>query len=182
MEEKLTQIKINGNAVKALVQAFTEDDRFILKNTYQMWIGLCKIAKKLKWRYINFPEGLSESLFCLEFESVRVVKVAGKESGSFDTYNLKMCRREQVKASSAEEDLTSFGPASVWDDLYFLDFHRMDWTFDVYQIPNDLVYNQKVNKNQTFKDQQKQKRRPRFSIKKEIILRNRIKPIKTCRI
>ena len=37
----------------------------------------------------------------------------------------------------------------------------------------------KVNKNQTFKEQQIQKRRPRFSIFKEIIQKNGLKPVKT---
>ena len=51
--------------------------------------------------------------------------------------------------------------------------------FDIYLIKNQLIYSHKVNSAQTFKDQQLQKRRPRFSIFKELILKNNIKPVKT---
>jgi len=82
-------------------------------------------------------------------------------------------------------DLTSFGPTSEWDELYFLDFYRegnWDGTFDIYKIPNELIYNHKVNQHQTMKEQQLEKRRPRFSIYKEIILSNGMTPIKTGRL
>jgi len=35
----------------------------------------------------------------------------------------------------------------------------------------------KVNKNQTFKQQQKQGRRPRFSITKDVVIKTKLKPI-----
>ncbi|MBU1890158.1 Bsp6I family type II restriction endonuclease, partial [Patescibacteria group bacterium] len=75
---------------------------------------------------------------------------------------------------------TSFGPRSKWDDLYFLDFYnggKVDGLFDIYKIPNNLIYENKVNKKQTLKDQQDEKRRPRLCIKKEIIANYKIKPI-----
>lgn len=51
--------------------------------------------------------------------------------------------------------------------------------FDIYLIENHYIYNHRVNKNQTFKEQQNEKRRPRFSIFTEIIQKNNLKPIKT---
>ena len=50
--------------------------------------------------------------------------------------------------------------------------------FHFYIDLNDKIYNHKVNANQTFMDQQKQGRRPRFSIYSEIIVENGLKPIK----
>ena len=98
---------------------------------------------------------------------------------SFSGANTKTRYKEDL---SVLPDLTSFGPKSVWDDLYFVDFYRKgkwDGLFDIYHIENQLIYNHKVNSNETFKDQQLQKRRPRFSIFKELIIKNNIKPTKT---
>ncbi|HOR52797.1 MAG TPA: Bsp6I family type II restriction endonuclease [Candidatus Pacearchaeota archaeon] len=90
-----------------------------------------------------------------------------------------------IKATSVSDDLTSFGPNSVWDDIYWLDFYkegRFDGSFDVYRIPNELIYEHKVNKGQTMKEQQEQMRRPRMRIRAEIITPNNLKPIKTCKL
>ena len=85
----------------------------------------------------------------------------GSGSVSFDTINLETGEREQIKASSIESDLSSFGPKSEWDKLYFMSFYKkgkLDGTFDVYEIPNKLIYKNKVNNNQTMELQQKEKR------------------------
>ena len=78
------------------------------------------------------------------------------------------------------DNLTSFGPNSVWDELYFVHFFpnkKYDGSYSIFKIENDLIYNHKVNATQTMRDQQKQDRRPRFSIIKEIIIPNKIKPV-----
>ncbi len=93
---------------------------------------------------------------------------------------MKTNKAQQIKACSIDNDLTSFGPKSKWDDLYFVDFYndgKVDGKFDVYLIPNKYIKNQSLNKNETFTDQQEQKRRPRFGIKKEIITKYKIKPL-----
>jgi hypothetical protein len=129
------------------------------------------------------PEGLSEVAFCLWSGSARYIKIKGAKkgiAGSFDTFDLRKNKAQQIKACSIEKDLTSFGPKSKWDDLYFLDFYnngKADGFFDVYLIPNKYIGKQSLNKKETFADQQKQKRRPRFGIKKEIINRYKIKPL-----
>lgn len=87
----------------------------------------------------------------------------------------------EIKATSIGNDLTSFGPLSEWDDLYFIDFYNngtLDGTFTVYLIPDDLIYSNQVNSGQTMKQQQKQKRRPRMSMK-DIIEKHNIKPLAT---
>lgn len=53
-----------------------------------------------------------------------------------------------------------------------------DGTFDIYLIPNELIYNNKQNENETFVDQQKDGKRPRLHIR-ELIKDNNIKPIGT---
>ena len=45
------------------------------------------------------------------------------------------------------------------------------------QSKNELIYTHKVNSNQTFRDQQEQGRRPRFSIMKDIIEPHNLNPV-----
>lgn len=150
------------------------------KEVFDSWRGLKMSMRDYKSREPNFPEGLSEVAFCLWSESSRFISAHNLSNTSFDTFNKKTKRAEQIKACSVEVDLTSFGPKSKWDDLYFLDFYNrglVDGRFDIYKIPNSLIYESKVNKNQIFKDQQEEGRRPRLSIKKQIIAENKLSPI-----
>lgn len=86
--------------------------------------------------------------------------------------------RIQVKASSVASDLTTFGPRSEWDELFFLDFSASDGSFKVYKIEPDWIYKHMVNKKQSFSAQQEQGRRPRFSIIENIIKPRKLKPVK----
>ena len=162
--EKKT-ITVFGEKVNATLQIFEEEDRNILHNMWNAWITLKNMLQSYGGRSPNLPEVLSEGAWCLYSGSVRLI-----EPTSADTYNLQRQEAEQIKASSVKEDLTSFGPNSKWDRLYFLDFSRLDGTFDAYEIPTELVYSQVLNKknNKTFRDQQLQGRRPRLSLKKLI--------------
>tara|TARA_Y100001970_G_C14092199_1_gene780652 strand:+ start:167 stop:730 length:564 start_codon:yes stop_codon:yes gene_type:complete len=165
--------------------SFNPKDKLELLNIYNNWVNLSTQLRNIGARGINLPEGLSESAFCIEMDCIRVVGSIPKANSSWDCYNLNTKKRIQVKACSVLPDLTSFGPSSQWDELYFVDFYnegKWDGTFNIYKIENNLIYSHKVNANQTFRDQQLQKRRPRFSIYKEIILRNDISPIKECNL
>ena len=158
-------ITVFGEKVNAKIQIFEEKDRNIMRNMWNAWITLKNLLQTYEGRSPNLPEVLSEGAWCLYSGSVRLI-----EPTSADTYNLQKQEAEQIKASSVEEDLTSFGPNSRWDRLYFLDFSRLDGSFDAYEIPTELVYSQVLNKknNKTFRDQQLQGRRPRLSLKKLI--------------
>lgn len=175
--------KIFGQECKAEFMEFNKKDGKEWKKIFDIWKELKLGLRNYKSREPNMPEGLSEVAFCLWSGSVRYIKIKSPKrgiAGSFDTFNIYKNRAEQIKACSIENDLTSFGPKSKWDDLYFLDFYnegKVDGYFDIYLIPNKYIINQNLNKEQNFIDQQKQKRRPRFGIKKEIILKYKIKPI-----
>lgn len=178
MKKELTELIINEKRYEAEVEIVEKSDAKNLIEMYNIWNKLSTMLNEYGCRRINFPE-LSELIFCLIYDCWRVNNVSGIEHSSFDCYNPKTKSRIQVKATSVENDLTSFGPKSIWDELYFMDFFpnkKYDGCFDVYLIPNDPVYNYQINKNETFKDQQKQGRRPRFSIK-NLIKELNIKPI-----
>lgn len=162
------------------IMDFSKIDGKRWKEIFDTWRNLKMGLREYNSREPNFPEGLSEVAFCLWSGSSRFISAKGLSNTSFDTFNTKTKRAEQIKACSVENDLTSFGPKSKWDDLYFLDFYndgKVDGKFDVYKIPSNYIYENKVNKNQTLKDQQNEKRRPRFCIKKDIIKKNKIQPI-----
>jgi len=173
-------VKTKNGAMEIEVAYFDSHDAKVFKRLFDVWVklnnGLGKYGRKT-----NIPEVLSEGMFCIFSKSAKCQrKLKGKGSVSFDTINLKTGEREQIKASSIKSDLSSFGPKSEWDRLYFMSFYNNgnpDGTFDVYKIPNKLIYENKVNKGQTMKRQQKEKRRPRFSIMDDIIKAYKIKPM-----
>ena len=185
MKFKKEKILIEGKYYEAELQYFAKNNQKHIEELYSYWKKLRSGMKEIKSRHPNLPEGISEGAFAIFFNSPRVIKVFGKTSGSFDNYDKKSHERIQVKATTIETDLTSFGPKSVWDVLYFLDFYRdgkFDGKFDVYKIPNDLIYGHQVSSTESFTQQQKQGRRPRFSIKGGIIRPENIKPVKTCQL
>ena len=118
----------------------------------------------------------SEALFCIFFNAVRT----NGEAHSYDCVSLSNGAGIQIKSGSIAEDCSSFGPTSTWDELYYVDFAPngyVDGKVDFYKINIDfskLVLN--AGKGETFRDQQLQGRRPRFSIKRMIIKAYKIKP------
>ena len=185
MQRKNINVELPEGKFNVEVLEFEESDRSKMAKMYKEWRNLCRSLNEVDARGVNLPEGLSESAVCLEMGMMRFTKSIPKANTSFDAYDVNSGlgkNRVQIKACSVLPDLTSFGPKSVWDRLLFVDFFRegkWDGTFDIYEIETDDIYNHKVNANETFKDHQEQKRRPRFSIYKGIIKAKDIKPIKT---
>jgi hypothetical protein len=178
-------IKLPEGHFDVKLQYFEEKDREVLLYIYDSWRDLCVNLKSYESRAINLPEGLSEGAFSLEMNVARLLGSISGANSSFDCYSEKNTKRIQVKACSILPDLTSFGPKSVWDEIYFCDFFRdgnWDGSFDIYLIPNELIYDHKVNSTQTVRDQQLQGRRPRFSIFTSIIQDKQLIPIKTGRL
>ena len=188
MNRKKMLVNLPEGDFNVEVLEFDESDRPRLANIYKEWRNLCKSLNEVGARGVNLPEGLSESAVCLELGIMRFIESISKANTSFDAYDINSGlgkNRIQIKACSVLPDLTAFGPKSVWDRLLFVDFYRegkWDGTFDIYEIETSDIYNYNVNSNETFKDHQQQKRRPRFSIYKGIIEAKKIKPIKTCKL
>tara|TARA_B100000459_G_C8554937_1_gene191246 strand:- start:306 stop:872 length:567 start_codon:yes stop_codon:yes gene_type:complete len=182
MREEMHAFHLPEGVFNVEATRFEENDRKNLAKMYRDWRSLSDDLRSHGGRGVNLPEVISEGCFALEMNVLRVVNSISGANSSWDCYNPVSHKRIQVKACSVLPDLTSFGPKSEWDEIYFLDFYRegnWDGTFDIYKIPNDLIYNHKVNQHQTMREQQLEKRRPRFSIFKEIIRANEMRPIKT---
>lgn len=156
---------------------FSYEDYIKLKEIFKDWTAINSKLKPLGGRNLNVPDVFSEALFCIFFNSIRTNGTAY----SYDCVSLDTHAGIQIKSGSIEEDCSSFGPTSTWDEIYYVDFAPngfVDGNVDFYKIDidfSDLILNAK--KGETFRDQQLQGRRPRFSIKRQIIKANNIKPI-----
>lgn len=182
MKIEWKEVNIGNKKVKALLTIKEKSDRKLLKDLYSDWKKLNDRLKAISTRGINLPETISENAFALFFpDCFRVVSVKGMKC-SFDCINIKTGSRIQIKASSVASDLTSFGPKSEWDELFFLDFSKGNGSFKVYKIRQDWIYKHMVNKTQSFQQQQEQARRPRFSIIEDIIKLKKLKPVKVCKL
>jgi hypothetical protein len=156
---------------------FDLDDYRKLQKIFSDWQDINRDLKSLGGRNLNVPDVFSEALFCIFFNAVRT----NGEAHSYDCVSLDSSAGIQVKSCSIDNDCTSFGPTSTWDELYFADFAPngyVDGNVWFYKIDCDIysiVLNAK--KGETFKDQQLQGRRPRFSIKSTIIKAQGLKPV-----
>lgn len=177
MEIKEIEIKHDEKSAKIEIYTnFDNSDKDRLKNIYCQWRSLCDSLREMNSRAVNIPDGLSEIAVCIALKIGRFrKKISGELGNSFDAYDENNNKRVQIKACSVIPDLTSFGPRSEYDMIYFADFYvkgKWNGDFKIYEIPKKVVLNIKVNKNQTFENQQKQDRRPRFSIYTEIVSKN----------
>jgi hypothetical protein len=184
MKIRQIEAKLYGIPTSMELIFFDKIDAIAWKKMFDAWLQLKNDLRSFNAREPNLPEGISEVAYCILSGSARKISVSNSSdagsSSSFDTYNLKNQRAEQVKACSVASDLTSFGPDSKWDDLIFMDFYNdgnVDGTFSVYLIPSDLIYNSMVNKISSFQDFQKEGKRPRLHIKESLIRKVDIKPI-----
>ncbi|MDV2581579.1 Bsp6I family type II restriction endonuclease [Alkalibacillus haloalkaliphilus] len=141
---------------------------------YWLWKELNSIIKNSHNRGINFPETISETMFCyaLGFE-------LNRGTGG-DARDPKTDSIIEVKASSNwDRDTSSFSPSEEFDNLYFVRLDQRNDIISFYDL--NLNSNQlkgiKVSQKQTVEDQQKQGRRPRFGVIKKVIEPSNLKPV-----
>jgi len=158
---KLRLNKLNDN--------FTLDIVNKLLDNYIDKINLNKeINKKLDKRKIrndNFPCAISENIVKYAFsKKYNIMPSWNTKKGDLELLDNKIL---EVKAFSSIGP-TSFGPNEMWYRLYIIDCTKfIEKKFKIYEINlsnNDSKFqNIKVNKNETFYSQSKNKRRPRIS-------------------
>ena len=117
-----------------------------------------------------------------------------KPSTSFDCYDETTNETVQIKASAGmmddgvrkHDDLTTFGPRSEFDKLFFLDFYsdgNVDGRFEVYEIPPDMAYSAEVKNGVTLQEildelasGKETKSRPHLHLRKKVIEPNNLDP------
>lgn len=139
---------------------------------YFNWKKLNAGIKEDFTRGVNLPEAITEPICC--YVNGYKHSLGG---GSEDAMDTVTNQKIQIKASSNfNNDLTSFGPESEFDELHFVRLNQEEDKMYLYNIPVDELENVKVNANETFKEQQQQGRRPRFSIINKYIVEDDIQP------
>lgn len=129
-------------------------------------------------RGINFPSEISEYLACYALGiMVNKQSLNGDAVDMNDPDNPKII---EIKGSSTNETSApnSFSPREHFDDLVFVRLDKHNDILKIYRLgisSNDLK-KIKVNRTQTVEEQQKQGRRPRFSIQDKIVAGRNLKP------
>jgi hypothetical protein len=143
---------------------------------YFLWKELDTIIRTSCTRGVNIPETITENLLCY----VSGFKL-NKGSGG-DAFNEDSKEIIEVKATSNfDRDTSSFSPKEKFDCLYFVRLDKKEDTMHFYNLEmnsNELKAI-KVNKTETVGEQQDQKRRPRFSVIKFIIVPRGLTPFAT---
>ncbi len=100
-----------------------------------------------------------------------------RKKGSWDAES-RNNERIQIKfCIDKNNELSSFNSNSNFDKLILFSLNLKENKAEIYEISNiQQIKDLKVNKNETFQEQQNQKRKPRFSIFKSIIKPQNIKP------
>ena len=169
-DTKLIEDTKDTKLTKDINDSYTEN---ILQEHYSVFrtyvIGINKINEKLnlskKIRACNFPEGLSENIVKFIIHNKLNDKTTIWDCKSGDLYS-QIEKKLEVKCFASDAPI-SFSPNSNWTVIYFLDARKL---FDNYivlyrcsLIPTSDKWKQiKFNKNETFEDQMKLKRRPRI--------------------
>lgn len=158
--EKMELVKVDAARIKQVV------------DTYFHWKTLDAEIKILSGtRGINFPSELSEYMACYALGIL--VNKKGTEGDAVDLSNPDTPLIIEIKGSSAEKTSApnSFSPSENFDDLVFVRLEKYDDILKIYRtgINSEKLKGIKVNSTETVEDQQKQGRRPRFSIQKEIV-------------
>lgn len=128
--------------------------------------GRIASTKKLKVRLPSIPEDISENII------KQTIRNKLKDTScTWDCKNGDLHSEQEGKQECkcfTSDGPSSFTPSSEWDVIYFLDATKwLENEFILYRVNLKKSSNEwkniKVNKNQTFEDQCKEKRRPRIN-------------------
>lgn len=144
-------------------------------SAYFKWKDLNNYIKSNSTRGLNMHEVISEPIgcYCLGYEWNR-----GKEAG--DATDPKTGKKIEFKATSNfDDDLTSFGPKTTFDNLVFLRFKLDDNLLYIYDlnINSEELSKLPANKTKTIGEQRKEGKRPHVCLTKLFVERLNLKPI-----
>ena len=140
---KSMKIKVQGVEYDAKVRVWQKSDLPQLKTLFNKWSQSAYSLKEAGGRQPNFPEMLSEGIFCVFTGSVQVVKITGRKKGGIECYDLSTKKTQQIKASSNIKSPSSFGHYSDFDEVHWMILHqkggKFTGEFSLYKIPRDLI-------------------------------------------
>lgn len=167
------KIEKNGTEISGTGDLFSQkEDLFSLTRIYFGWKELNVYQEAMNVRRINIPESVSEGIPCMLMNVLRTnaKRIKGLEHSSFDAIDTKNGETYQFKSCSttlnnSKGSPSSFGPRSEYDHLIYAHFDCETDIVKLYEITeniNNIIVNKQ--KNETFLDQCKQGRRPRFNL------------------
>lgn len=161
-KKDINPIKITKKEIKMVTKAYFE------------WKSLNSTLKLYASRGVNFPEMISEPIGCYCLDLLWNIGT----SSAGDATNKAGEKIEMKATSNFDSDLTSFGPKCDFHNLIFL---RLDSNNDLVYIYDTGIDAEKlklfyVNKKNTVGDFQSAGKRPRFSIIKNVIEKESLKP------
>ena len=183
MKRTTKTIMINEKQTKVDLMEYDETDIHDWYEVLNAWLKLTEHTKRLGYRGVNIPEALSEVALSIVLKCPRLINIHGNNiSNSPDLIDVDSNVTIQVKATSVENDCTSFGTSNHWDRLVFMDFYNggnVNGSFDIYEIPKEKLLSYVVNakKAETFQDHQDMSRRPRLNLKKNVLKEMNIMPV-----
>lgn len=165
--EKMELVGVDSQRIKTVI------------DIYYHWKQLDAEIRTLSGtRGINFPSEISEYMACYALGIL-----VNKDKSNGDAVDISDPNNPiiiEIKGSSAEESSApnSFSPTEHFDDLIFARLDKYNDILKIYRlgIDSDELKDIKVSRTQTVGDQQKQGRRPRFSIQNNIIEKRGLKP------
>lgn len=165
--KKMELVRVDSQRIKTVI------------DTYYHWKQLDAEIRTLSGtRGINFPSEISEYMACYALNLM--VNKEGSRGDAVDISTPDHPLIIEIKGSSADETSApnSFSPSEYFDDLVFVRLDKFNDVLKIYRlgINSDDLKKIKVSKTQTVGDQQKQGRRPRFSIQDKIVAENELEP------
>lgn len=126
-------------------------------DAYFKWKDLNTFIKSVSHRGINIPDAISEPMgcYCMGYKWNRGSAVGD----ATDVDNRKI---EFKATSNFDQDLSSFGPNTVFDDLVFLRFNLCENMLYIYDlnVNSEELGKLPANSKQTIQEQKNQGRRP----------------------
>lgn len=168
------KIEIQGAEHVATVRVWQKSDLPQLRTLFNGWSQSAHSLKKAGGRQPNFPEMLSEGIFCVFTGSVQVVKIIRRKKGGIECYDPKTKKTQQIKASSNTKSPSSFSHYSDFDEVHWMILHqkggKFTGEFALYKIPRNLIVS-----HPNFARLAPQGKRPRFSLL-QVAIRHSITP------
>lgn len=154
-------------------------------DAYFKWKDLNTYIKSTSKRGLNIPDAISEPMGC---NCLGYLWNRGDESG--DAFDPLTNRKIEFKATSNfDSDLSSFGPQTIFDDLFLLRYDLSKDFLYIYDlnVDSDEFGKYPANSCETIQTQKNQGRRPRVSLIDLFVNRYNLRPnvifdIRRCRI
>lgn len=146
---------------------------------YFKWKDLNSYLKNISNRGLNMPDAISEPLGCWALSFVWNRGSTGDATDTVDHNGVGNLKIEFKASSNFDNDLTSFGPETNFDKLYFLRFalsHNLLFIYDL-GLTGTTLGNIRVNSRELVRDQQADGKRPRLRIIEDYIIPRRLAPV-----